>query len=98
VFVCLRTHVRAANSRGSIWRRSVSVEADRKTGAMSTSPLESAAAASAVTTDTSRLARVQAEGTLRIGTTGDYVPFSVEQDRRLFGQIRALRSSRSGSG
>ena len=33
----------------------------------------------------SRLARVQAEGTLRIGTTGDYVPFSVEQDERLSG-------------
>jgi cyclohexadienyl dehydratase len=33
----------------------------------------------------SRLARIQAEGTLRIGTTGDYVPFSVAQDGRLFG-------------
>src|SRR6185295_3810689 len=33
----------------------------------------------------SRLARIQAEGTLRIGTTGVYVPFSVAQDGRLFG-------------
>jgi cyclohexadienyl dehydratase len=32
-----------------------------------------------------RLARIQAQGTLRIGTTGDYVPFSVERDGRLFG-------------
>jgi cyclohexadienyl dehydratase len=33
----------------------------------------------------SRLAHIQAQGALRIGTTGDYVPFSVEQDGRLSG-------------
>jgi len=47
---------------------------------------ESAAAARApLPPSASRLAHVQAEGTLRVGSTGDYVPFSVEQDGRLFG-------------
>jgi cyclohexadienyl dehydratase len=47
---------------------------------------ESAAAERApLPANASRLARIQAQGTLRIGTTGDYVPFSVERDGRLFG-------------
>src|SRR5262245_20925133 len=33
----------------------------------------------------SRLARIQAQGALHIGTTGDYVPFSVEKEGRLTG-------------
>jgi cyclohexadienyl dehydratase len=47
---------------------------------------ESAAAEPApLPPNASRLAYIQAQGALRIGTTGDYVPFSVEKDRRLFG-------------
>jgi cyclohexadienyl dehydratase len=42
-------------------------------------------AEAAASPDASHRARIEAQGTLRIGTTGDFVPFSVEQDGWLSG-------------
>ena len=61
---------------------------------------ESAAAERApLPPNASRLARIKAKGALRIGTTGDYVPFSVEQDGALSGsdiELAALLAERLG--